>query len=374
MKACIVIPCYNHTGTVGDVARAAAALLPVIVVDDGSTERVEVPEGVTLIRFEQNRGKGAALRAAFERATQAGFTHAVTIDADGQHAAEDIPKILEAAAREPGALVVGVRDFAAAGAPTARRRSNEFSNFWVRVETGVRLPDTQCGFRCYPLGPTLALRVRAERYAYELEALVRAAWTELALVTVPVGCTYQPEQVQRSHFRPLVDTLRISQLNMKLSLQAWFAPASLRKAWSLRERQTMGQVLREFFVEHAHEPGRLACAVGLGLFCGVAPIWGWQMVVAAAVAHRLQLNKVIALLASNISILPLAPVILWGGLETGHRMFTGQWLEISVKAMTRSTISEHLLHWVVGSLVLAAATGAAGAALTYAVARLVRRR
>ena len=374
MKACVVIPCYNHAATLGDVAHAAAAHLPVIVVDDGSTEPVTVTAGVELIRFEQNQGKGAALRAAFERALAAGFTHAITMDADGQHAAEDVPKFLDAATREPGALLVGVRDFVVAGAPTRRRRSNQFSNFWVRVETGARLADTQCGFRCYPLPATLALRVGAERYAYELEALVRAAWTGLALVPVPVGCTYQPEQLRRSHFRPLVDTLRISWLNMKLSFQACLVPASLRSAWSLGERPTLWQVVREFFSEHAHEPGRLALAVGLGLFCGIAPIWGYQMIAAAALAHRWRLNKAVALLASNISIPPVAPFILYAGLALGHWMMTGQTLELDPRAMTMAQALKHLWQWFVGSFVLAAVVGAAGTVLTYAVARLVRGR
>lgn len=374
MKPCVLIPCYNHGATVGEVVRGALAFCPVLVVDDGSATPVTLPAGVEVIRFEHNRGKAAALRAGLGRAARAGFTHAITMDADGQHSPADLPKFLAELARQPDALLVGVRDFVAAGAPQRRHRANAFSNFWFRVETGIRLGDTQCGFRCYPLALMQQLQIRSERYAYELEALVRAAWVGAPLRAVPVGCTYRPEQVQQSHFRPLVDTLRISRLNAKLLIEAWFVPVALRRAWSVGERWTRRQVWREFFSEHAHEPGRLAGAVGLGLFCGIAPIWGGQMVAAAALAHRLRLNKAIAVVASNISIPPVAPFILWGGLEIGHRLFTGQWLKLSAAAMTRSNLMHHLWHWAVGSFVLAALAGAVGTVLTYGVARLARRR
>ncbi|HVM59508.1 MAG TPA: DUF2062 domain-containing protein [Verrucomicrobiae bacterium] len=373
MNACIVIPSFNHSATVAAVVEGAQAHGEVIVVDDGSTEPLPPLPGARIVRFEHNRGKGAALRAGFAAAREAGYTHAVTLDADGQHAPDAIPEFLDAARRQPEALLVGVRDFVAAGAPKRRGRANAFSNFWFRAETGIVLGDTQCGFRCYPLDLMSRLRIRSDRYAFEYETLVRAAWCGAPVVAVPVQCSYRPEQVRRSHFRPVVDMCRMSHLNARLVMEAFLVPTTLRRAWSVGERWSPGRVTREFFSEHAHEPARMAGAVGLGLFCGIAPIWGWQMIAAAALAHRLRLNKAIALVASNISIPPVAPFILWGGLEIGHRLFTGEWLELSARAMTRSTIGEHLLHWAVGSVMLAVLAGIVGTALTYAVARLVRR-
>lgn len=378
MKACIIIPCYNHAATIVEVARAAVAYCPVMVVDDGSIEPVDLPADIQVVRLEQNRGKAAALCVGFERAADQGFTHAITMDADGQHFPEDLPKFLEEAAREPSALLVGIRDFLAAGAPARRRRANAFSNFWFRIETGLRLADTQCGFRCYPLALVRRLRVRSARYAYELEVLVRATWAGAALVPVPVRCQYQPQQIQQSHFRPLVDTLRISRLNMGLVFQGWCVPPSLRQAWSLGERRTLREVWQEFFSEHAQEPGRVALAVGLGLFCGIAPIWGYQMVAAAALAHWLRLNKAIALVASNISIPPIAPFILYGGLVVGHWLFTGQRLVLSTHALTMSgmmsLIMEYVWQWFVGSFALGALVAACGTLITYTVARVVQRR
>ena len=235
MKPCVIIPCFNHAATVATVARAALTHCPVIVVDDGST--VPLPElpGCTLIRLEHNSGKAAALRAGFQRATELGFTHGITMDADGQHFAEDLPQFLTLAQAHPDSLAVGVRDFYAAGCPTHRRRSNAVSTFWFRAETGVRLGDTQCGFRGYPLALTQRLKTRAGRYAFELEFMVRAAWVGTPIVAVPVKCTYAPGKAGQSHFRPVRDLAHITTMNIGLVLQSWFVPQSLRAAWSRGE-------------------------------------------------------------------------------------------------------------------------------------------
>ena len=123
MKPCVLIPCYNHSATVGVVTRAALAHCPVIVVDDGSTEALPELPDCNVLRLSQNSGKAAALRAGFQRAIELGFTHAITMDADGQHFAEDLPKFLTAAQTQPDAYLVGVRDLVAAGCPKHRQRS-----------------------------------------------------------------------------------------------------------------------------------------------------------------------------------------------------------------------------------------------------------
>jgi uncharacterized protein (DUF2062 family) len=374
VKACIAIPCFNHNNTLADVAAAAKVHGPVFVVDDGSTIPVPPMPGCHVIRLEPNRGKGAALRAGFESAAAAGFTHVISLDADGQHCTEDLPKFIAAAQAQPEALVVGVRDFIAAGAPPGRRRSNALSSFWFRVETGVNLPDTQCGFRCYPLALTNRLQVRSERYAYELEVLVRAAWAGVPILPLSTACSYHPKQLALSNFRPVVDLTRITVMNIGLVLQSWVVPLSLRVAWSLGEKQPLRRIIAEFFTDHAHEPGKVAWAVGLGLFCGIAPIWGYQMVAAAALAHLLKLNKAIALLASNISIPPVAPFILYGSLALGHWLLTRRTLDFSAQDFTRDRMLEYLGQFCLGSFVLGAAVALCGTLLTYAVARWVRHR
>ena len=373
MKPCILIPCFNHAATVAAVARSAQAHGPVLIVDDGSTEPLPELSGCTLLRLDRNRGKGAALRAGLNKAAELGFTHAITMDSDGQHFAEDLPKFLAAAQAQPDALIVGVRDFFAAGCPTHRRRSNAVSTFWFRVETGVRLGDTQCGFRCYPLALSQRLKTRSGRYAFELEFMVRASWVGTPVVAVPVKCSYA-EGTRNSHFRPVKDLAHITLMNIGLVLQSWFVPLKLRTLWSFGEREPLRKTIGEFFVDHAHEPGKLAGAVGLGLFFGIVPIWGFQMVVAAAVAHKLRLNKAITLLASNISIPPMVPLVLFGGMLVGHWLFTGEVIELSPKQMTWPHAREYFWQWFVGSVVLAVIVGALGTLITYAVARSLRRK
>jgi uncharacterized protein (DUF2062 family) len=208
--------------------------------------------------------------------------------------------------------------------------------------------------------------------------LVRSAWIGIPIVPVPVTVKYSPTTMARSHFRPVVDLARITTMNIGLVLQSWFVPLPLRVRWS--RQQTNGKSfakrfldgLREFFTDQAHRPRDMALAVGLGLFCGIAPIWGYQMVAAAALAHVLKLNKAIALVASNISIPPMMPFILYGGLALGHWIFTGHELEFSAHEMTRSVAFHYLGEWCAGSLILGALVALIGIVTTYGIARMLR--
>ena len=374
MKPCIIIPCYNHAATLAAVALEAKVHCPVIVVDDGSTPPLPEVPGCTMLRLEKNSGKGAALRAGFQHAFELGYTLAITMDSDGQHFAEDLPKFLDAARTHPGAMLVGVRDFIAAGCPTHRRRSNAVSTFWFRTETGIRLGDTQCGFRCYPLALTQKLKARSGRYAFELEFMVRASWMGTPLVAVPVKCTYAADQIRSSHFRPVVDLAHITLMNIGLVAQSWTVPRSLRAAWSRGEKTSFRRGVSEFFSEHAHDPWRLSLAVGLGLFLGIAPLWGFQTLATAVAAHWLRLNKAIAVLASNISIPPFLPFILYAALALGHWMFTGNGIDFTPDQMTKERVLEYVWHWFVGSLVLGTLVAAVGMGVTYTLARWSHKR
>ncbi len=374
MKPCIVIPCFNHVTTVAAVAQAALAHAPVLIVDDGSTLPLPEMPGCLRLRLEKNSGKGAALRAGLNHAAELGFTHAITMDSDGQHFAEDLPQFLELVRTQPDSMLVGVRDFYAAGCPTHRRRSNAVSTFWFRVETGVRLGDTQCGFRCYPLALAKKIKTRSGRYAFELEFMVRASWIGTPIVAVPVKCTYEPDQLRQSHFRPVRDLAHITIMNIGLVLQSWFVPRPLRVAWSQGQRWSLRRTIREFFIEHAQQPGELSLAVGVGLFFGIVPIWGFQMIAAAAVAHRCRLNKAITLLASNISAPPLAPFVVYGGLVLGHWLFTGKVMHLAPDQVSMANVRAYFGQWFVGSVALAFLAAIAGTLITYAGARLVRRK
>jgi len=221
---CIIIPTYNNVGTVCDVAgRAVAQGYPVIVVNDGSTDDTAARLGqsglpLTVLTHSRNRGKGIALRTAFQHARTQGFRYAITLDADGQHFPEDIPVLVEAFTQQPGALVVGSRNLQAENMPGGNTFANRFSNFWFRVQTAQSLPDTQTGYRAYPLDRLPSLRILTSRYEAELALLVFSAWKGISLVPVAIRVCYPENRV--SSFRPFRDFFRISVLNTVLCLLA----------------------------------------------------------------------------------------------------------------------------------------------------------
>ena len=212
------------------VRRTLAVCGDVMVVNDGSTDTTAcVLEGLQnefpqleVVAYGRNRGKGYALRRGFERAREMGFEYAVTLDADGQHYPEDIPSLIAQVAENEGkrgkCLVVGSRDLSAEGMPGGNSFANRFSNFWFRLQTGIRLPDTQTGFRLYMLSALPCLGLITRRYESELELLVFSAWRGVRLVAVPVRVCYPEARV--SHFRPFGDFFRISVLNTLLCFGA----------------------------------------------------------------------------------------------------------------------------------------------------------
>jgi len=216
---CVVLPTYNNAATLPAVIDSVLEYIPaVIVVNDGSTDgTAEILERyagkIEVVSYPKNRGKGYALKCGFDRAEQTGYRYVLTLDSDGQHFAEDIPQFVEAAANNPQALIVGNRNLAHDNMPEKNRFANRFSNFWFALQTGTKLPDTQTGYRLYPLAGMKRLRPFTSRYEAELEILVRCAWRGIRLVSVPVGVYYAPQGERVTHFRPGVDFFRISLLN-----------------------------------------------------------------------------------------------------------------------------------------------------------------
>ena len=309
---CVIIPTYNNGGTVADVVRRALAECDdVIVVDDGSTDdtasqlstlnsqlsarpngtlaqarTLNSPLGPTgrlpkqelsIVTHDRNRGKGRALCTGFKKALELGFSYAITLDADGQHYPEDIPKFLEANRQHPHALIIGSRhivgnasqrcDHPVVGNASQRcdqpvvyedsklcgnqdsgsRFANKFSNFWFYVQTGRRLPDTQTGYRLYPLKKILSSPPLTSRYEAELELLVFASWHGVELVPIDIDVYYPPASERVSHFRPVKDFARISLLNTVLCFLAVVYGLPLRLwRWLMKYVRTIGSLL--FFV------------------------------------------------------------------------------------------------------------------------------
>jgi len=215
MRVAIVIPVYNHGPRVAAVIAAARPLgLPILVVDDGSTDQTAAVLGaqkdITVLRHPNNQGKGAALLTGFATAA-ATCDWALTIDADGQHDPADGQALLAVVRQAERVLVVGKREGMTGGhVPWTSRFGRGFSNFWVWVAGGPWITDSQSGFRLYPLPETLELGVAARRYQFEVEVLVRAQRLGIATIEVPVSVVYQPKGVRVSHFRPWRDFFRNS--------------------------------------------------------------------------------------------------------------------------------------------------------------------
>lgn len=218
LQCCAVIPTYNNAHTLRTlISDVSLYISDIIVVNDGATD--ETPgilagiEAITAIGYSRNRGKGYALRQGFKRAVAMGFRYAVTIDSDGQHRAGDIVLFLDMIRKFPDSLVVGSRILRQANMPSGNTFANRFSNFWFRLQTGISLPDTQSGFRLYPLKKMARMRFVTNRYESELEMLVRSAWKGIRVCEVAIAVYYPPKEERISHFRPFMDFFRISILN-----------------------------------------------------------------------------------------------------------------------------------------------------------------
>lgn len=223
---CVLIPCYNHGAMMASVlARLQPFGLPCIVVDDGSdtTTRDELARlavahpQLTLIRLPENAGKGAAVLSGMQAAAAAGFSHAVQVDADGQHAIEDIPKLLALAELHPTALISG-QPIYDDSIPRSRLYGRWVTHVWVWIETlSLQLKDSMCGFRVYPLAPTLHLAQRValgKRMDFDTEVMVRLYWQGNTSYFVPTRVTYPLDGL--SHFDALKDNLRISRMHTRL--------------------------------------------------------------------------------------------------------------------------------------------------------------
>lgn len=245
MKYCAVIPTYNNSKTVCDVVKSVSQYVErVYVVDDGSTDETKsllsnlvetrdlVSSGIKVLTLAVNSGKGKALTTGFAAAYADGYDYAVTLDSDGQHFAEDIPAMIAKVSEDKPTLVCGVRNITTQeNMPSKNTFANKFSNFWFKVETGREIPDTQCGFRVYPLKEIAKRHIFSSRYEAELEMLVRLCWADVDIQTAPITVYYAPEGERVTHFRPFADFSRISVMNTVLCTGAllYYWPKTLLK-------------------------------------------------------------------------------------------------------------------------------------------------
>lgn len=242
MRLGAVIPVYNHAGPVASVARALRAHgLPVLLVDDGSEpacaaalDVLAAEEGIALLRLPSNQGKGGAVMAGLRQALATGWTHALQIDADGQHDVSDVPAFVAQAEAHPGHFVCGCPVYDAS-VPKARLYGRYATHVWVWINTlSMAVRDSMCGFRVYPLAPTVALLDRARigrRMDFDVEIAVRLVWAGVPVLNQPTRVRYPEEGV--SHFRVWRDNALISAMHARLFFgMLWRAPRLLWRRWA----------------------------------------------------------------------------------------------------------------------------------------------
>jgi len=381
MRPIVIIPVYNHGDTLKGVVQGVLSQgFPCIVVDDGSTENISAAvAGIDCVlhALPKNCGKGAAILAGAGIAGRMGHDVIITIDADGQHDPRDISRLIRAAEQEWPCLVIGERmGMDAPDVPASSRFGRKFSNFWVRLECGAELPDTQSGFRLYPVEVLLDLPFRCRRYDFEIEVIVRAVWAGIPVKSVPVSVTYPNRDIRISHFRKFRDNLRLTLLHSWLVLRA-LLPIPHRQLVERKVEKIDFQAVRhplKFLKQLCRQhssPAMLATAAWLGLFLGALPLIACHTIVIIYVAHRLNLNKVAAVGASQFCCPPVVPVLC---VETGYFMRYGHFLTDAGFDTLVLQIHQRLYEYFIGSLVLGPVLGFAGAAIVYTAAIYYRKR
>ena len=226
-RPAIIMPTYNNCRTLPDICRRSEVLnIPIIIVDDGSTDgtgawlaqRKSQPASrrISIVTHPRNRGKADALRSGFAAAIRADCTHAITIDTDGQLDPECIPALLLRARESPRALIVGTRDERRGDYPRRSRIGRQLSNLAIRLECGANVADSQCGLRVYPLELIQQVPCRTGRFGFEAAIITLAAWNAFPIINVPVSCRYFSTDRRVSHFRPWRDSTHGILLHMRL--------------------------------------------------------------------------------------------------------------------------------------------------------------
>jgi glycosyltransferase involved in cell wall biosynthesis len=359
LHTCVLIPTYNNDASLSQVISDVSTFTrDIIVVNDGSTDSTATILAqfpfLQVVNHSVNKGKGLALRNGFDYAIRQGYHYAISIDSDGQHFAKDLFKFLDKLEETPDSIVIGARNMDQASVPGKSSFGHKFSNFWFKVETGIVAPDTQSGYRLYPLLLLQPIHFITRKFEFEIEVLVRAAWRGITIESVPVSVYYAPKETRVSHFRPFKDFTRISILNTVLVIITflYIKPRNFfRKLFDKEKRQ---QLIDEHVFNTKQSDELKAMSVAFGIFMGIVPIWGFQLVTAIFLAIIFKLNKALVIVAANISIPPMIPIIIflsykagafWMGDNATNLLFT--------KSIRLEAIENNLKQYIYGSITLA---------------------
>jgi glycosyltransferase involved in cell wall biosynthesis len=355
INGCVIVPTYNNEKTLLRVLEGILNIIPadrVIVINDGCTDSSdqileEYKHQIFIIENKTNKGKGFSLKKGLRKAIDLGFEYAITIDSDGQHFPDDIPSFIQKCKEKPNHIIMGTRNMLQEGVPGKSSFGNKFSNFWFRIETFINLPDTQTGFRLYPLAHLKKMRLYTNKFEFEIEIIVRSAWKNIGFVSLPVKVLYDKNE-RVSHFRPGRDFFRISVLNSILVIYAlfFFYP---RKAFSKRAFEA----IKNEAIKPQESSFNKALSISFGIFIGIFPIWGFQLLVGIPLSILFRLNKVLFLLAANISIPPMIPFIIYGSFLFGQLFIDGNINHSQLLSFTSDDIKTNVYLYFTGAIIFA---------------------
>jgi glycosyltransferase involved in cell wall biosynthesis len=360
-KCCVIIPTYNNSTTLPDLIEGVSRYThQIIVVNDGSTDKTKMllenrlSNKVDVVDYLKNRGKGYAIKKGFLRAMDLGYEYAITIDSDGQHLPADLPYFINHLSDKGSSIVVGERRMPGKNVPAKNTFANKFSNFWFRLYTGKRIPDTQCGYRLYPLKQIQDMKFYSTKYEFEVEVLVRSSWNGIEIDSVPIDVYYPTQEKRVTHFRPIRDFIRISMLNTILFFVAFFYIKPF-KFFREYKRKGFKRSMHELFLTPSDSNLKLSLSVTLGIFCGILPIWGWQLAVAIFLAFLFKMNKPIVITTANISIPPMIPFVLYFSYKTGGIILGNGSAALKFsRHIDFEMVMTNIFQYVIGSLVFGA--------------------
>jgi len=353
-KICVLIPTYNNEKTLKRVIDGVLDYTEnIIVINDGSTDStLQILEkySITVINLSENKGKGNALKLGFRKAKDSGYDYAITIDSDGQHYPDDIPVFVENLLNEnEDVLLIGNRNMSQDGIPKKSSFGNRFSNFWFWFETGIKLEDTQSGYRLYPLHK-IPKKYFTPKFEFEIEIIVRTAWRHVPVKNVPIKVLYDPAE-RVSHFRPFKDFTRISILNTILVTITLFYIIP-RNFVNNFKKKSFKKFIKEDVLESDGTNRIKAFSIALGVFIGLSPFWGFQTLLVISLSVLFKLNKVLAFVASNVSLPPFIPFIIAASLFLGSPFISGN-SNVLGQDLNFDLVKNNLLQYIIGSFILA---------------------
>ncbi len=377
-KICVLIPTYNNANTLSKIIEDVLSYTAnVIVVNDGSTDATSNIlarfKEIKIVSYPKNSGKGWALRNGFKFAREQGYDYAITIDSDGQHFASDLPKFIDKLEEIGPSLIIGTRNMNQSSVPGKSTTGLKISNFWFNVETGINAPDTQSGYRLFPLQLLKDIKFYTTKFEFEIEVMVKASWCGIKIDSVPVTVYYAPSDVRVSHFRPFTDftrvgilhtmlvTITLLYINPRNFFRKLFDPASYHN-------------LRKQIFNAEESKLLIATSVAFGIFMGIIPLWGFQLIIGISLAIAFRLNKALVIIAANISIPPMIPLIIFMSYKMGALWLgTNATLLHFNNSYSIETASINFLQYVYGSITLAIVAALAFGIGTYIFLSLFRK-